>query len=251
MSRFDGRAVVITGAASGVGRATARRIAAEGGTVTCIDIADGGGAGTLELIRADGGTAFALECDVADHGQVALAIEAARANGDGTIDALINCAGTGSYQRFHEVTPEELQRVMAVNFYGPFNTTHAALDALLASRGCIVNVVSAAAVRGSAYLTTYSATKGALLSFTKSFAVEYGPQGVRANAVSPGAIDTPLLRLFTPPAGADPHLMHRSHGLLGRMSTAEEIAATVTFLASDDATQITGTNVLVDTGSTA
>ena len=247
--RFEGRRVVITGAASGVGQASARRIAREGGIVTCLDIADGGGAATLELIRADGSTATAIECDVADPAQVDRAIGAAA--GAGGIDVLINCAGTGSYQRFHEVTPAELQRVMAVNFYGPFHTCHAALNPLLESRGCVVNIVSAAAVRGSAYLTTYSATKGALLAFTKSLAVEYGPQGLRANAVSPGAINTPLLRLFTPPADADPHLMHRSHGLLGRMSTADEIAGTVTFLASPDANHITGANVLVDAGSTA
>jgi meso-butanediol dehydrogenase/(S,S)-butanediol dehydrogenase/diacetyl reductase len=249
-ARFAGKRVVVTGAASGVGRATALRIAEEGGSVACIDIADDGAEGTVATIRDAGGSALAITCDVAEPSQVEAAIAAALEFGAG-LDALVNCAGTGFYRRFPEVSPDEVNRVMAVNFGGPFWTCRYALDALLESRGCVVNVVSAAAVRGSAYLTTYSASKGALLAFTKSFAVEYGPQGVRANAVSPGAVDTPLLRLFEQPENADRNLMHRSHGLLGRMSTPDEIAATITFLASDDAGQITGTNVLVDAGSTA
>lgn len=250
MTRFSGRAAVVTGAASGVGRATALRIAAEGGTVACVDIADGGGVGTVEDILRNGGSAIAIACDVAEPQQLQAAIVAAEQFGSG-IDVLVNCAGTGFYRRFPEQTPEEVNRVMAVNFGGPFWSCRYALDALLASRGAVVNVVSAAAVRGSAYLTTYSASKGALLAFTKSLAVEYGPQGVRANAVSPGAIDTPLLRLFTPPDDADPYLMNRSRGLLGRMATPDEISATITFLASADAAHITGANVMVDAGSTA
>lgn len=250
MARFSGKRVIITGAASGMGRASALRIAIEGGTVVCIDIADGGGAGTVAEIERAAGTAFAVQCDVAEPSEVETAIASAHGHLGG-IDVLINCAGTGFYRRFPEVTPDEVNRVMAVNFGGPFWTARYALDALLQARGSVVNVVSAAAVRGSAYLTTYSASKGALLAFTKSLAVEYGPQGLRANAVSPGAVDTPLLGLFTLPDDADPHLVHRSHGLLGRMSTAEEIAGTITFLASDDSNHITGANVLVDAGSTA
>lgn len=250
MARFSGRRVVVTGAASGMGRASALRIALEGGTVACIDIADGGALTTVAEIERAGGTASAIECDVADPSQVEHAIATAL-HSLGGIDVLINCAGTGFYRRFPDVSPDEVNRVMAVNFGGPFWTSKHALGALLESRGSVVNVCSAAAVRGSAYLTAYSASKGALLAFTKSFAVEYGPQGVRANAVSPGAVDTPLLRLFTPPENADSNLMHRSHGLLGRMSTAEEVAGTITFLASDDSNHITGTNVLVDAGSTA
>ena len=250
MARFTGKRVVITGAASGMGRASALRIADEGGTVAIIDIADGGGASTVAEIQRANGTAYAIECDVAEPLRVGDAMSAAL-DTLGGLDVLINCAGTGFYRRFPEVSAAEVDRVMAVNFGGPFWTAKYALDALLASRGAVVNVCSAAAVRGSAYLTTYSASKGALLAFTKSLAVEYGPQGLRANAVSPGAVDTPLLRLFTPPDDADPHLMHRSHGLLGRMSTPEEIAGTITFLASDDSNHITGANVLVDAGSTA
>ena len=250
MARFTDRIAVITGAASGMGRATALRIASEGGRVACIDIADGGGANTVASIEADGGTACAIECDVAQPAQVEQAIATARAFGGG-IDVLVNCAGTGFYRHFPEVTPEEVDRVMAVNFGGTFWTCRHAMDSLLASRGCIVNIASAAAVRGSAYLTTYSASKGAVLAFTKSLAVEYGPRGVRANVVCPGGVDTPLLQLFQPPDDVDRHLMNRGHGLLGRMSKPDEIAATITFLASDDSSQTTGATVVVDAGSTA
>lgn len=249
MTRFTDRTAVITGAASGIGREAARRIAREGGRVISIDIADNGGAETVAMIKAEGSTAHAIECDVADPAQVESAIATALRI-TGRIDVLVNCAGTGFYRRFPEVTPAEVDRVMAVNFGGTFWTCRYALDALLESRGNIVNIASAAAVSGIAYLTTYSASKGAVLAFTKSLAVEYGAQGLRANVVCPGGVDTPLLRLFTPPDDADRHLTTRRHSLLGRMSTPEEIAATITFLASDDASQTTGATVVVDAGST-
>ena len=251
MARFSNRTAVVTGAASGMGRATARRIASEGGRVVSIDIADRGGADTVALIDRDGGPpALAIECDVADPVQVETAIAEALAFA-GQIDVLVNCAGTGYYSHFTEQTPAEVARVMAVNFGGTFWTCRYAMDALLASRGCVVNIASAAAVRGCAYLSAYAASKGAVLAFTKSLAVEYGSRGLRANAVCPGGTDTPLLGLFTPPADADHRLMTRDHNLFGRMLTPEEVAGTITFLASDDAAMTTGATVLVDAGSTS
>jgi NAD(P)-dependent dehydrogenase (short-subunit alcohol dehydrogenase family) len=251
MGRFTDRTVVITGAASGMGQATAVRVANEGGQVVSIDIADGGGAATAARIAADGGLPLVtIECDVADVAQVEAAMSSALAV-TGRIDALINCAGTGFYGHFPDVTPAEFDRVMAVNFGGTFWTCRYALDALLESKGSIVNIASAAGVRGSAYLTTYSASKGAVISFTHSLAVEYGHRGLRANAVCPGAVDTPLLRLFTPPDDALRHLMNRGANLIGRRSTPDEMAGTIAFLASDESSQITGATIAADAGSNA
>jgi NAD(P)-dependent dehydrogenase (short-subunit alcohol dehydrogenase family) len=248
--RFAGRTVAVTGAASGIGRATALRIAAEGGRVISIDIADGGGEATVVEMRARGAEACAIEVDVADSAGVEEAVTRAVDWGGG-LDALINCAGTGFYRHFDEVTADDLRRVMDVNFFGTYWTCRFALGALLESRGVIVNVASAAALRGSAYLTAYSASKGAVLAFTKSLAIEFGGRGLRANCVCPGGVDTPLLRLFQLPDDADHTLMGRSSNLFGHMATAGDIAGTIAFLASSDAAHVTGAAFTVDAGSTA
>jgi NAD(P)-dependent dehydrogenase (short-subunit alcohol dehydrogenase family) len=250
MSRFTDRCVVITGAASGIGRASALRMAGEGGRIVSLDVADGGGAETVRMIESQGGSALAIECDVADSAGVDRAIAAASEWG-GAIHALVNCAGTGFYRRFPDTTDDEMRRTMRVNFEGPFFTCRAALPALLAVGGAVVNIASAAALRGSGYLSAYSASKGALVAFTKTLAVEYGRQGLRANCVAPGAVDTPLLRLFERPPDAEPWILSRSEGLMGRMARPDEIAASVAFLASDDASHITGAVLQVDAGSLA
>ncbi len=250
MQRFDNRCVVITGGASGIGRASAIRFAREGARVVSIDVDDGGGADTVAEITAVGGSALAIECDVAREAQARHAVAEAVAWG-GRLDALVNCAGTGFYRHFADVEIAELERVMSVNLTGLFTTCQAAVEPLTQTGGAIVNIASAAALRGSAYLTAYSASKGAVVAFTKSLAIEIGGSGVRVNCICPGGVDTPLLRLFTPPADADPMLLGRSAGVTGRKSTPEEIAASVTFLASDVARHITGAVLQVDGGSVA
>ncbi|MDW3215582.1 MAG: SDR family oxidoreductase [Ilumatobacteraceae bacterium] len=250
MTRFTDQCVVVTGGASGIGRATATRIAAEGGRVAILDVADLGGSSTVSDIERNGGSSIAIECDVADADAVPRSIAAAVEWG-GRLDALVNCAGTGFHRRVQDTSRSELERVMAVNFTGSFATCQAALGALGETQGSIVNVASAAALRGSAYLTAYSASKGAMVAFTKSLAVEIGETGVRANCVCPGGVDTPLLRLFAPPEDANEVLLGRSAGVTGRMSTPEEIAASIAFLASNEASQITGAVLVVDGGSIA
>lgn len=250
MDRFAGQIVVITGGGSGIGRATAQRIAREGGKVVVLDVDEGGAAETVELVTAAGGSALAIRCDVASGNDVRASMAQAL-DWSGAIDSLVNCAGTGCYRHFAETDTSELDRIMAVNFGGTFATCRQALDALTASRGSIVNIASAAAVRGSAYLTAYSASKGAVVAFTKSLAVELGPVGVRVNCICPGGTDTPLLRLFRPPTDARPELLGRSAGVTGRMSHPDEIAASVAFLASSDASNVTGAVVVADGGSVA
>jgi meso-butanediol dehydrogenase/(S,S)-butanediol dehydrogenase/diacetyl reductase len=251
MSRFTGKVAVVTGGASGQGRASALRIAAEGGRVAIVDIADGGGKTIADQINGSvPGAALAIECDVADPAQAEGAVAQALEFG-GAIDTLINCAGTGFYRHFHDSVPADVKRIMDVNLWGTFWMCQHAMPSLLESKGTIVNVASVAGMNGVAYLTAYGASKGAVIAFTRTLAVEYGPQFVRANAVCPGAVDTPLLKLFHLPEDADQNLLMRNRGLLGRMATADEVASTITFLASSDSAHMTGAVVTVDAGSSA
>jgi NAD(P)-dependent dehydrogenase (short-subunit alcohol dehydrogenase family) len=248
-NRFAGRAVVITGAASGIGRATAVRIASEGGRVFALDIADAGGAATAAAIEAAGGRAEAIEADVTDQAQVDSAIAQCAALGG--FDVVVNCAGTAFYGRIGDVSVEQVDNVMDVNFYGTYRVTQAAMTTLLERRGAIVNVASVAALRGVAYLSAYSATKGAVLGFSRALAVELGGRHVRVNCVCPGPADTPLADRLVLPLGADAGLVTRSTNLYGRLATADEVAAAIAFLASPDAAHITGTVLTVDAGLSA
>lgn len=248
-NRFTGRAVVVTGAASGIGRATAVRIAREGGRVLALDVADGGGAGTAAEIEAEGGRAEPIEADVTDQAQVDSAI--ARCVALGGFDALVNCAGTAVYGHVVDVAVEQLSGMMDVNFYGTYRVTQTALPTLLERRGAIVNVASVAALRGVAYLSAYSGTKGAVLGFSRALAVEIGGRHVRVNCVCPGPVDTPLADRLELPSDADAGLVGRSANLYGRIATADEVAAAIAFLASPDAAHITGTVLTVDAGLSA
>lgn len=247
--RLAGASAVVTGAASGIGRATAIRIAREGGRVISLDIADQGGVGTVTEVRAIGGVAEAIAVDVSVREQVEAAIT--RCTELGEITVLVNCAGTAFYGHFGHVSEHDARRVMDVNFFGTYWTTQFALDALIASRGTVVNVASVAASRGLAYLTAYSASKGAVVAFTRSLAVEYGALGLRANCVCPGVVDTPMAHRLALPDGADPDLTGRSTNLIGRPAAADEIAATIGFLVSADASHLNGSIVTVDAGLTA
>ena len=247
--RFAGATAVVTGAASGIGRATAIRIAREGGRVIALDIADGGGVSTVDEIEAMGGAAESIAVDVTDREQVERAI--ARCDARGGFDVLVNSAGTAFYGHFGHVAAQDVRHVMDVNFFGTYWTTQFALDRLLATRGAIVNVGSVAALRGVAYLTAYSASKGAIVAFTKSLAVEFGGRGLRVNCVCPGPVDTPMAHGLELPDGADAELVGRSRNLYGRSASADEIAATIAFLASPDATHMNGSIVTIDAGLTA
>jgi meso-butanediol dehydrogenase/(S,S)-butanediol dehydrogenase/diacetyl reductase len=237
-SDASGRVVLISGAASGIGRETAERFERAGWRVFGVDL--------------EGGEQVALRGDVADEATWAAAAERL-AEQFGRLDALVNNAGTNLRGSVEEIDLSTWNRVLAVNLTSTFLAAKHCLPLLRASRGCIVNVASGAGLVGTRRTAAYSASKGGLIALTRQLAVEYAPDGIRVNAVCPGVVDTPLLRRL---AAAEPdstaELRRLSEGqLLGRLGTPEEIAAAILFLASPDASFLTGAVIPVDGGYTA
>jgi meso-butanediol dehydrogenase/(S,S)-butanediol dehydrogenase/diacetyl reductase len=244
MHRFESKVALVTGASSGIGRATALRLASEGAAVGCADVADDGARTVAATIRDAGGRALALACDVADPAAARAAV-AAVVGEFGALHVLCNVAGVLRVVHTHEETLEAWNRVLAVNLTGTFLMCQAALPHLLEARGSIVNMSSTSALRAHAWMAAYSASKGGVLALTNELAIEYGRQGLRVNALCPGGISTPIHDAFTIPEGADPKLVQRIMPFTG-FAEPEEVAAAVAFLASDEASHITGTMLRVD-----
>jgi NAD(P)-dependent dehydrogenase (short-subunit alcohol dehydrogenase family) len=244
-----GRVALVTGAASGIGRATARRLARDGCAVACLDRDQSGAAATAAEVGEAGGDAWPVAADVAVESEVADAVEGAVARG-GRLDVLVNCAGIVFYRTLAATTAADVERLLAVNLLGTFSACRAAAPALAASRGAIVNIASAAGLNGRAYLSAYSASKGAVVALSRSLAVELAPD-VRVNVVCPSAVDTPMVAQVALPADADPARLGRHPMLIGRKATADEVAAAVAHLASPEAGATTGTVLLVDGGAAA
>jgi len=251
-TRFDGRTVWITGAGSGLARATAKLFAAEGAHVFAVDVNAGGLDETIAAIRASGGTAEGEPCDVTDARTVRAAIAHA-VERFGGINVLVNAAGVGRAARFEEIPEDEWQRVLAVNLTGAFNTMQAALPHLLARRGNnVVNVASTAGMRGQAYAAHYAASKAALINLTRTFALEFVSRGLRANCVAPAGIVSPFIQNFIPRPDFEPSLVaYYSPPVPHQMSTAEDMAKTIAFLASDDVPMVTGATLVADWGTLA
>lgn len=235
--RFVGKVALVTGAASGIGAATAALLANEGATVVGIDVQD------AEGVR---------RCDVADRDAVRAAV-AAVVTEHGGIDVPANVAGLVRFGRFEDLTPADWQLQLDVNLTGPFNTIQEALPSLVERRGCIVNVGSIAGLKGQAYQLGYGASKAALINFTKGIAVEYAARGVRANCVCPGTVLTPLTLAVgeSLPADVDPVLMARLNGVMPGLIDPSEVAEAIAYLASDAARSVTGTALVVDLGVVA
>jgi len=246
MRRFDGKAALVTGAASGIGRATAVRLAEEGARVAACDVQPEGLEEVVAGIRDAGAEAFAVSCDVADPAAVRAAV-AATVDHFGGLDVLCNIAGILRFDNTHELALEDWNRVLAVNLTGTFLMCQAAIPHLLRSRGTIVNMSSTAALAAHPWTAAYSASKGGVLALTFGLALEYGKQGVRVNAVCPGAIKTPMRKMFRLPDGADPKLLDRIMPFDG-FAPPEAAASTIAFLASDDARHVNGTALRVDGG---
>lgn len=247
--RFDRKTALITGAASGMGRATALRMGSEGARVFCADIDGDGARATAEAIRAAGGEAGSAAADIGDPARCR-ALVAETVGAFGALDILCNIAGFGGLKALADETPEGWQRMFAVNVHGPFYLSQAALPQLLARRGNIVNVASTAGLMGQAYMAAYTASKHALVGLTKSMAVEFGRQGLRVNAVCPGGTATPFLATFAVPEGADPELISRL-SLRPDYAAPEHIANMICFAASDEAEFVNGALLSVDGGTVA
>lgn len=247
MSRFEGAVAVVTGAGSGIGRATAIRLAVDGAEVVCADVDEESAGATAKQIAGDGGRATAIECDVSDEAAVARTVGAAVDLGP--LRIVCNVAGVGRFGHTTETTTEEWQRTLDVNLTGTFLVCREAIPHLLEQEGTIVNVASTAGLIGQPYSAAYCASKGGVVLLTKALAAEYIDRGLRVNAVAPGAIDTPLIGHFTYPEGSNRKLFDRLFTDFG-FARPEDVAAVIAFVASDEAGHMTGSVVPVDGGIT-
>jgi NAD(P)-dependent dehydrogenase (short-subunit alcohol dehydrogenase family) len=253
--RLQGRAALITGAGSGIGRATAELFSAEGAAVGVVDMSADAAEETVAKITAAGGRALALVADVTSAEQVA-AVVAQAASEFGRLDLLYNNAGVDSRGSVAEATEEDWDRCFAVNVKGTFLCSKAAIPHLRdAGGGAIINQGSVAGLVAVPNFAAYCAAKGAVVSLTRSMAIDLAPQRIRVNAICPGTVFTPLM---------EPMLRARGDGDLdaglaktlvkypiGRLGTPEEIARVALFLSSDESSFMTGSIVTADGGMTA
>jgi meso-butanediol dehydrogenase/(S,S)-butanediol dehydrogenase/diacetyl reductase len=253
VSDFDGRVVAVTGAASGMGAASAREFAARGATLALIDLNEPGAADTAAACSSQGVTATVFAGDVGDSTFCDAMIDAV-VERYGSIDVLVNAAGTIHRADSFGTSDDDWRRVMRVNVDGMFFLCRAALRHMTAAgSGAIVNFGSIWGGVGSAGATAYCVSKGAVHQLTRALALDHVEQGIRVNAVAPGEVRTPMLssQRERPPSGADLQALADATIPMKRLAEPEEIAKVVVFLASDDASYMTGEIVHVDAGYTA
>ena len=250
MTRFTDKVAFLTGIASGVGRATALRLASEGAAVYGVDVDEPGMAATVELLDADaGGTITTAVVDVRSVDAIHAAVSDCVAKLGG-IDVVGNIAGVARQHHLGEVTEADWDLMNAINLKGPFFVAQAAMPHLLERNGALINIASNAGLMGQAYTVPYCATKGGIVNLTRALAMEFVKTGVRVNAIAPGGIDTPLVHNFQLADDIDFNLMQNHIGHR-EPSSPEQIAAFFAFLASDEATNIHGSILSADGGLTA
>ncbi|WP_328732751.1 SDR family oxidoreductase [Streptomyces caniferus] len=254
MNRFDGRRTLITGAGSGIGRATVHRILAEGGRVVAADIDAAGLQGTADRAAADGG-AGRLETtvlDIADEAAVRTAVTAA-VSALGGLDVLVNAAGILRSSHTHHTSLAEFQQVITVNLTGTFLMIRESLPALLEGREpVVVNFSSTSASFAHPYMSAYAASKGGIQSMTHAIASEYGKQGLRAVCVAPGSIASGMTSGPVPglPEDADTSLFDKLFPAIGEgFASPDTVAGVIAMLASRDGAFITGTEIRIDGGT--
>lgn len=254
--RLVGKVAIVTGADSGIGRATARLFAREGAKVVCVDLRESGRPRVDRLIQGEGGAAFFLQGDVTSAADCERMVATARSEFGG-LNVLFNNAGVGVRKKLHEHTDEEWDFVVNTNLRGVFNGVRAALPFFMdQGSGNIVSTASSHGILASERYPAYCATKAAIVNLTRQMSIDYGPT-VRVNCVCPGPIDTPRFRGYPPvpqyPEGMTAEertAMSRSVQGLHRMGNPEEVAYAVLFLASDESSFVTGHALVVDGGQT-
>jgi NAD(P)-dependent dehydrogenase (short-subunit alcohol dehydrogenase family) len=249
VDRFSDKVVLVTGAASGIGRATAERLASEGASLALSDVNADGLEETATACRAEGVDVLAQVGNVGDEASVADIVRSC-VDHFGRLDVLVNVAGILQFKDLRETTLDDWNRIISVNLTGTFLMCREAMPHLLNSGGNIVNTASTAALAGHPWTVSYSASKGGVFALTQTIAVEFGKQGVRCNSVAPGSVLTPIQQAFDLPEGADPKLVYRIMAL-DKQRGPETVASSIAFLASDDAAHVNGTCLKVDGGTLA
>lgn len=251
--RVADRVAIVTGAGSGIGRASAIRLAQEGAKVVCVDINETTAQECADEIKKSSGSAYAAKCDISDSAACNKVVSDCVAN-FGNVDILVNNAGVNLPGVFHEVSDETILRTLSVNVMGAMYLARAAMPFMLKnSRGSIINMSSVNGLVSEPFLSVYSASKGAVVMLTRGIALDYAKTGIRCNAICPGWVDTPINYAHADMLGGLDHVYKTisSFQPIGRPGTPMEIANLVLFLASDESSFMTGSIVSADGGMTA
>ena len=249
-SRFTDKVALITGAASGIGRATAIRLAQEGASIMLADIDQTGLEATMKNIVGNGGHAESTHFD-ATQNEACIELVATTVKRWGKLDIVGNIAGIVSFWHLHEITTELWNRCMQINLTAPMLISREAMPHLIKTQGTIINMASSAGLGGQAYNATYASTKHGLIGLTKSLAVEFAKKNVRVNAICPGGVNTAINDKMRWPDDIEPAMLSRLMPLLETMAEPAEIAGLFAQLASQESSFVTGATWQIDGGQLA